>query len=378
MGTATSKAIISQSINNLQISRSDLDLLNEQMSTFISKNIIDNASTCSPSSTQTAGMTIGNIVAKGKDSTVNIGDGSSQKTNITLECLQQSLQQSNINNNIATTMMTQLTNNISADTMTKLVNDAESGAKTGFLNPLAFSDSTSAVNTNVNNIQLNYMNKKLQNVIKNTVENVTKNRNASECGTKISQNLSRKIGDILALDGGAVNIQFTTSQVAESIATCQQFNSQVADVTSQVANTLGVKIDETQAQKTSTQSDAKVASKAETSGLEDLVSALFSGLIGTYALSVCAICCCVLLVCVVIYFFNKGGQTDPQSDQDPPAYTEEETMKGISTENKPPAYTEEPVISKPVGKKYKNNSLFNINTNNFNRLVDKFKLNKPE
>jgi hypothetical protein len=321
MGSSSSKSAITQKIENQQITKSDLDLLNQQISEFVSENVISNASKCAASSAQVASLETGSIVAKGKDSVVTLGDEAEQKTNITLDCLQKNLQQSNINNNIASSIMSELSNNISADTMTKLISQAESGASTGFANPLAFADSESKVDIDLKNIQMNETNKKLQNVIKNSVTNVTKNTNVSECATKISQNLSRKLGDILALEGGKVEVQFTTKQVAESIAKCQQLNNQVADVTSALATTLGVKITETQTQKATTESEAAAKSEAKTEGVGDVLGSIFAGLFagiaGPYVISSSVVSCIIIILSLVVFFLfrGSGGSDYGQLDQ---------------------------------------------------------------
>ena len=315
MGGSSSKSTVTQNINNLQISRTDMNLLNQSINEFVSTNITKAASSCAASSAQTDKTKIGNIVAKGAGSEVKIGVESDQKTNITLKCLQQSLQQTNINNNIATAIVQQLTKNIGQDAMTKLVSDSESKAKQGF-GGIGMSESNSKINTNVTNTNLNYTNVKLENLVKNTVQNKTENKNIQECGTKISQNLSKEIGDIVALDGGKIEVQFTNKQVIESIATCQQLNSQVSDITSSIANSLGFTVTEETKQKTSTESEGKSKSTAETEGIGGMLGSLLAALMGPYALSSIGICCCIISVIVVIIIIMKmGGGSSNQDGQ---------------------------------------------------------------
>jgi hypothetical protein len=315
MGGSSSKSSVTQNISNLQISKTDMNLLNQSINEFVSTNITKAASSCAASSAQTDTTEIGDIVAKGAGSEVKIGVESDQKTNITLQCLQQSLQQTNINNNIATAIVQQLTKNIGQDAMTKLVSDAESKAKQG-MGGIGFSSSNSKINTNVTNTNLAYTNVKLENLVKNTVQNKTENKNIQECGTKISQNLSKKIGNIIALEGAKVEVQFTNKQVIESIAKCQQLNSQVSDITSSIANSLGFTVTEETKQKTDTASEAKSKSTAETEGVGGMLGALFAALMGPYALSAIGICCCIISVIVVIIVIMKMGGSSNTENQE--------------------------------------------------------------
>ncbi len=299
MGAAKSKSVIQQSVTNKQISKTDIEQLNQQVSEFISETATSNATSCSASSSQAAKLKIGKITAKGPGSTVKVGDETDQKTTITLSCLIQNLQQSKIDNSIASAIMTSLSKSVEQDTMTKLVNEAESKAKQGF-GGIGFSQSDSKVNTNINNESLSYTNTKLNNLIKNAVTNKSKTKNASECGTKIAQNLAREFGDLEATDGGVIELQFTTKQVADSIAKCQIITSQVSDVTSNIANTLGIAITEDNKQKTATESSAKATSKAENEGAAGFFAALFGMAMLPYILSGCAAICLIIIVLFVL------------------------------------------------------------------------------
>lgn len=314
MGGSSSKSRVTQNVTNRQISKTDMNLLNKSINEFVSTNITKSASSCASSSAQTDRTKIGNIVAKGAGSEVKIGVESDQKTNITLICLQQSLQQTNINNNIATSIIQQLTKNIEQDAMTKLVSEAESKAKQGF-GGFGMSKSSSEINTNITNENLNYTNVNLENLVKNTVENKTQNSKIQECGTKIAQNLSKDIGDIIALEGGKVDIQFTNKQVAESIAKCQQLNSQVSDITSSIANSLGFTVIDDTKQKTDTTSESKSKSTAETEGVGGMIGSIFAALMGPYAISAIAICCSIISVIVVIIVIMKMGGSSTDGEQ---------------------------------------------------------------
>jgi hypothetical protein len=143
---------------------------------------------------------------------------------------------------------------------------------------------------------------------------VTKNRNTSECGTSISQYLSRKVKDVIATDGGTIDITWSTSQVIDSVAKCQQFNSQIADVTSQLMNAFGVKVVEEQEQKATSESQAQSKSTAKTEGLGDIIKSLLAAIMGPYALSSLAICCCIIIAIVIAYYSMSSGDKKITAD----------------------------------------------------------------
>lgn len=311
MGAGSSSSI-TQNVTNRMVNKSDMNLLNQNICEFVSKNITNSASTCASSAAQSYNEKIGVIVAKGPGSQATISSDSKQQTNITLKCLQQSLQQSNINNNIASSIMQELTKNISQDTMTKLLSDAQASAKTGF-GSIGFAVANSDVNTNITNENLNYTDVRLDNLIKNSVTNITQNSNVNDCATKISQNLSREIGAIAVSDGGVVTVVWTNDQIADSIANCQQLTTQVADITNAIATTLGVKIDESNSQKTQTDSTAKSTATATVEGWLDALANLFGGKIMLYVVSA-IVCCLIILSSVGAFFFMGSGSNSGSND----------------------------------------------------------------
>ena len=95
-----SKSSISQKLTNMTVNKSDLEVLNQQANSFVSNSVTTSAATCAASSSSQIENTMGNIVVAGKGNKAKIGIDSTQDTQLSLQCIQQSVQQTNVSNQL--------------------------------------------------------------------------------------------------------------------------------------------------------------------------------------------------------------------------------------------------------------------------------------
>ena len=318
---SSSKSSISNNISNLTVNKSDLEALNSNVNEFVSNSVIKNTDGCSAGSTQMSDNDLGDITVVGKKNTANIGVNSNQDSSVSLQCIQQSIQQTNINNDIATSIMQNLQQNVSNDQMTKMVNEAETNMKqgmaAGILNP--FSSASSQVNMTLSNTQVTDTTRKLSNLISNKVANNQQVASVKDCFTKAAQQQNNRVGNVKILgDENTVNVNIQTNQVAKSFATCQQLTQQTATTTNDIATTLGLKIvDETE---NKTKSDSVGSSKTSLTqtGIEGIFAALSAflaaPLISGIAIFLCVICCIISSVMYAKFSGSKSNSNSPKDD----------------------------------------------------------------
>lgn len=338
-----SNSTVNNSINNKIINKSDIESLNQQVNEYVSNSVTSNASSCSASSTNSSVVNIKDIVAKGPGSVANIDASSEQDVQLTLQCIQTSVQQTNIGNDIAQSIMNNLLQSVSADVLNKAVGDSEASLKSGYLaNP--FAESNSKVNINVSTENLTETNRKISNLISNKVANNVKTEDIKNCFMTLAQNAEKNVGNIVVLDGAQVNLNLSSKQVARGFSTCKQLTEQTSAVTNEIATALGLTVYDDTKTKTTTETESISTSKVEASGVEGVVSAFGSvisavgGIFGNvisaallpYVLYGCVIFCCCIC-CIILLFVFKGkkntdqGKTEEKTEGQPEEQPEDKT-----------------------------------------------------
>jgi len=308
---------INNRINNTTINKSDLDILNQQVNKFCSDTVVSNASKCAASSSQFTSNQMGDINVVGSGNKATIGIESDQDSQLSLQCIQQSIQQTNIGNSMAQSIMDNLAQSVSTDAMTKLVNAASSSNQQGmFANP--FTQSSSKVNVDVSNLQKTETNRKLSNLISNTVANNVKVDDVKQCFLKVAQAINNKVGNINIV-GSENTFAFSISskQVSKGFATCQQLTQQTSTITNALATQLGLTIVDDTKTKVKSESESTTKAVAVSTGLEGVVSAvggvlgnlLGLGVIGPLISFLCICCCCIILSVGVFFFMRNSSST---------------------------------------------------------------------
>ncbi len=279
------KASATNKIVNETITRSTLDAFNSSVNEYISNVVVKNAASCEASSTQYIENEIGAIQMLGDDLQGSIDITNEQQSTVNLFCIQQSIQQTNIGNEIATAIMQQMTQSVDQSALSKLITTSEAKNEQGFgANP--FASSNSEVNVNAENKQLTETNRKLSNLISNKVANNVKADSVKNCFTKTVQTKVNKYGNIKLIGkSNQFKIKISTVQIGESLANCQQLTQQTSAITNDIAAALGVKIVDDKKISTKTESTAKSSATVKTTGIEGIFDAFgsaFNNLLGIF------------------------------------------------------------------------------------------------
>jgi len=317
---SSSKSTVSNNISNMIVNKSDLEALNSNVNEFVSNSVIKNTDGCSAGSTQMSDNDLGDITVVGKKNTANVGVEANQDSSVSLQCIQQSIQQTNINNDIATSIMQNLQQNVSNDQLTKMVNEAETNMKQGLagglLNP--FSSASSEVNMTLSNIQITDTTRKLSNLISNKVANNQQVASVKDCFTKAAQQQNNRVGNVKILgDENTVNVNISTNQIAKSFASCQQLTQQTSSTTTEIATTLGLKIVDETENKMKSDSQGSATTKMKQTGIEGIfaaLSAFFAAPLISGVAIFCLVICCILSSVLIT---KMGGNKSNNSPQEP-------------------------------------------------------------
>ena len=277
----SSSSTVSNDISNFTVNKSSLEALNSSTNNFITNNLMADAANCSAKSVQTNENDIGDITVVGDRQRLNATIDNSQDTKVSLQCIQQSITQMDISSTMANSIMQNLQQSISNDAMAKVVSSAEAsmkaGAGGGLLNP--FSSSNSSINMKLSNTQINDTSRKLSNYISNTVANTVKSDSIKDCFSQNIQNQKTKVGNIKLIGSESdINLNFSTKQTGQSLATCQQLTQQTSSVISQMVADFGLKIVDDTKNKITNEATSKAKAETSVAGFDAIIGAIFSGL----------------------------------------------------------------------------------------------------
>jgi hypothetical protein len=305
------KSRINNTMKNKIIYKSDLDALNSITNEFISAVVMSNAANCFSSSSQYEESKIGDITIVGKNQQANLSSIIEQDSKLSLQCLQQSIQEINISNQIATKIMQTFSESIDSSTISKLINESEQKNIQGlFANP--FASSSSSVNVDVSNIQENSTNRKLANVISNKVASNVNTKSVQECFARNIQSVNTNIRDLTMIGTNSkFELSVSTKQLAKTLATCKQLTEQTSATTTALMLDLGVTVVDDTKITTKTDSEAKSTAMSKTTGLDGVLSSLLgaAGLPSLISSIVIMLCCASLAG-----FILMGGK--PPSSED--------------------------------------------------------------
>jgi hypothetical protein len=324
MGNSSSSSVTNKILNK-SINKSDIEAINEQVSNFITNRITKSAAICSQSSTVFQDVEIGNITASGVGSNISGLDISQDATvNISLSCLQTSVSQINISNDIATAIVNSVSSSVSQSALSKAITEAETSSKTGMGATAMGNQTNSEVNVDMQNIQENETTRKFVNAVSNTVANTVSDETVKQAIQSQLASQSISVKNITASGGATIgNITFTQKSIASAISKAIQETQTVSTVVTKLASTYGLMSSETTTQTTSTDSSAKGKTVSTAGGLEDVVSAVgdaISKVFGSVALMYAV--CGIVIVCILvgcIYALSKSFSSPSDANINPDA-----------------------------------------------------------
>lgn len=319
MGASSS---VATSIKNYNVNRSDLEVLNKQVNEFVSNSVTTSAASCAASSSSYVQNDIGNIRVVGKKNKAKIGIDTEQDVQLTFQCIQQSIQQTNVSNEMAQSIMNNLSQSVGNDAVAKLMQEAEAKNEVGAAAP-PWGSASSDVNVNVETTNINETSRKLSNLISNSVANNVKNEDIKECFLKTAAAISNKVGNIDVIgEENEFELNMSSKQVSKSFATCQQLTQQTATVTNAIATALGLTVVDDTKNKASTESESKATSSNVVKGLDSVIGALGNllglGMLGALApilIPISSISSCICCLIIIIFLVKMGGSKKSNSGE---------------------------------------------------------------
>jgi hypothetical protein len=227
-----------------RINKNILESINTNVNQFVINSVIKNAASCMSSSSSYTEFIIGNVEMGGKDNTISASMESVQDIEVTLKCLQQSVQQTDMGKDIALSLLENLLKLIDPEILRKQISASE------IKNKDIFNSSSNSVKTlgfvNIKDYQENDTSRKLENLVVNTVSNNINIPNIQNCFLNTSLSISNKIGDIKVLgEENIINIKLSSRQISKSFATCRQLTEQTSSLVTQIVSNLGLEITDT-------------------------------------------------------------------------------------------------------------------------------------
>lgn len=305
MGSSSSS--VTQNINNFTVNQSTLDIFNEQVNKSVTNTIIKNAQAIDASSSQDQNLKIGNVTAVGKGSKIDITSEDLQDSNISVQALQQSIQQTDLQQTLSSAITANLQNGIQQSALNKLVSAGLASQKNGMFGSIAnpFSNTNSSVNTNINNTAFNQTNTQLKNIVDNVTKQYTDMSSTKQCYLNNVQSANTEIGNITALAGAEIGLSLTSTQMSKSFLKCTQINQQTTSVIDQLKASMGLKVVNDIKSTTETESTATSKSELTNKGLGSVITAIgnaISGIIGAYGKIVIGIVIACLVLCCLSSF----------------------------------------------------------------------------
>ncbi len=227
-----------------KINKNILESINTNVNQYVINSVIKNAASCMTSSSSYAEFIIGNVEMGGKDNTISASMESVQDIEVTLKCLQQSVQQTDLGRDMALAMLENLVKLIDPEILRKQISASE------IKNKNIFNSNSDSVKTlrfvDIKDYQENDTNRKLENLVVNTVTNNINIPNIQNCFLNTSLSISNKIGDIKVLgEENIINIKLSSRQISKSFLTCRQLTEQTSSLVTQIVSDLGLEITDT-------------------------------------------------------------------------------------------------------------------------------------
>jgi hypothetical protein len=272
----SSSAEVKQMVDQKFITKNSLNAYNESLTNLTTQSIMNSMAEAGSSLNQSAEIDIGKITAVGPGSIVTgIDVKIDQDSKLDQKAILDSISKNDINTELTKTIMNDITNKLDLEQMAKLVSEAESKQSVaGFA--LTGGNTVNTSSTNDMNLTVEQITtRSLTNIVNTVINQQTQSIDTKKCiATNIQDSLIR-IGEISAYDGGKVEgISLTIKQTSAVVNDCILKTVQNSQITSVIAENLGLKIvDETKVKQTA-EGEAKAKSDQTITGLLDFTGSL--------------------------------------------------------------------------------------------------------
>jgi hypothetical protein len=292
-GGNSTQSNVTQIVDQKIINRNTLDSFNEQVTKSTTNSLMKTMTQAAASSSQNANVNIGRIVASGPGSNVSdLNININQEAVVSLEVADKSIQQNDINSELALAIINNVSSSINNEQMAKLVSGAESSQSVAGLSLAGGNESSSNAYNEMNSLTQNETARKFSNIITNVVNQTAQSENLKSCVTSDFKNASINIGEISATGGGNItNVGLTINQASSVISKCMFETEMVSNVSNSIAQTLGLTIKDETTNKQTSEGTATASAKQTITGLFDMGSIL-----------ILVIIIVVIVIAVVLYF----------------------------------------------------------------------------
>jgi hypothetical protein len=280
MGNSSSSSV-TQNITNKIITRNDLEAINKSVSNIVTENIVKNIANNASALGQIANVNIKDIVADGSGSIIsNIKISIDQNSSISQEVVDKTIQDTKLDTEIARAISQDLASKTDAKQAASLVSMASASQDLGSISLTGGNSVSSDVNTNINNYTETQNRKHLENIIENNVSQKQDMLNQKACMSSSTQEASINVGNIKATNGGTVTgLYIGISQTADIVNKCISDSMQKSEVTTKIAEALGLKVVDTV---TASQEGSSTASAESTQKIRGVIEGVMEGLAGIF------------------------------------------------------------------------------------------------
>lgn len=303
MGGGNSKATTSQVYNSTVMNSTDVNAMSYNANYMTSNTIINQAKQCSASISQLQSIDMSNITVGGN---FTLGEASQEQNSaITLDCVQASQFQNQIQNSVVDALASFLGQHYTTDALAQMDANAKSSGSAGaIISPLS-GNSSSTSNSSFNLTEFNKTHENIVSTLQNVVSNNLSMNDIQKCISNVQQQQNFNISGAKIAGNVQIGV-ITQGQGAKLLAGCMQQNGVMNSVVNSVLKNLGVTTETTAETKVHAEMKSEVESKGEATGiLQDLgkmLSGIFSGIFGKYAqASMFLSVCCILLIILMMF-----------------------------------------------------------------------------
>ncbi len=295
----SSSAEAKQAITQQFINRNTLNAYNESLTNMTTQSIMNSIAETGGASSQIAEIDILKIEAVGPGSVASgINITIDQEAKVTQKAIVDSLSKNDINTELTKTIMNDITSKLDVEQMAKLVSNAESTQSVAGLALTGGNKVSTSTDNEMNLLMQNETTRKLTNIVNNVINQQTQTMDTKRCITTNLENAVIRIKEgISARDGGTIkDINLTIKQTSSVINDCILKTVQNSNITSAIAEAVGIKIlDETKAVQKA-EGEATSKSSQTITGLFDFTGSLIVAVL------------CILSIVLLCVLKMTGGK----------------------------------------------------------------------
>ena len=290
MGANHSGSYAEQIVTNKLVNENDLKSIVEQSTNASTENIMKSVMNSAAASSQSAAINIGMIRATGPNSVVSgIRGMINQESTVTLDVLQKSIQNNEINTEMATQIVSNVTAEVTNDQMTKLVSQASSDQSVAGLALTGGNSSDAIVINNMSSDIKNKVSREFVSIVNNVITQRAESLDYKTCIANDMKSAQINIAGIEATKGGRVeNIELTINQVSNVLNKCIMNTVQSAKVMTAIANAMGITVKDETTNKQTSEGEATATAKQTITSMFDMGSII--------SMVLCIICIIILIV----------------------------------------------------------------------------------